>query len=253
MSEKIAILGDIHSNWEAFQVVLAKAQKLGATKYVCLGDIVGYNADPKLCLDKVRELDPIAIVKGNHDEYIGTDQELLGFNKMASCAVKWTRNQLSQEDRQWLARLPYTKRMFLPETPPFLLVHATLDNPSMWGYIFNRFSAMSSMEYQGMFRICFCGHTHVPNIFVSRETAVTMEDWPENAPFELRPNIRYLFNIGSVGQPRDNDPRAAFVMFEPEKMTMQLYRLEYDIETTQRKIREAGLPETLAERLAMGK
>ena len=109
------------------------------------------------------------------------------------------------------------------------------------------------MEYQGMFRICFCGHTHVPNIFVSRETAVTMEDWPEDVPFELRPNIRYLFNIGSVGQPRDNDPRAAFVMFDTEKMTMQIYRLEYDIETTQRKIREAGLPETLAERLAMGK
>ncbi|MBQ6472622.1 MAG: metallophosphoesterase family protein [Victivallales bacterium] len=249
--EVFAILGDIHGNLEAFQTVLAKTRELEVTQYVCIGDIVGYNANPKECLDMLRELKPLGVVRGNHDEYVGNERDLLGFNPAAALAVKWTRDQLTKDDRRWLAELPYEKQIFRFGMAPFSIVHGTLDSPGMWGYIFNRLSAMASMQFQHN-DICFCGHTHMPMYFIkdARDTTTCM--YQDGEPVKIQPNCKYLFNVGSVGQPRDGDPRAAFAIYRPDEATVELFRLEYDLATTQKKIRDAKLPDRLADRLAIG-
>ena len=253
--ERIAILGDIHANLEAFQAVLAAAKERGVTQYVCIGDIVGYNANPKECLDMLRALKPIGVVMGNHDEYVGANHDLSGFNPVAQLAVKWTRERLSMDDRKWLTSLPYQKEIFRFGTgmPPFCIVHGTLDNPGMWGYIFTRLNAMASMEYQGNDNLCFCGHTHVPMYFIKDDLDTKAFYFPFEKPLKLEMNQKYLFNVGSVGQPRDGDPRAAFTIYIPDDETVELIRVPYDIKKTQEKIVAAGLPPRLADRLAEGR
>ena len=248
---KYAILGDIHGNLEALEAVLAKAKELGVSKYACIGDIVGYNANPKECLDRLRGLgsDLIGVVKGNHDEYVSNGRETLGFNPLAAAAVEWTRNQLGRLDMEWLQSLPYDLHCALPGGGRFQLVHGTLDNPPGWGYIFDRFSAETCFQYQ-RFSICFVGHTHVPLAFEKMDLTIT-GGFYESVQFDQ--NRKYLINVGSVGQPRDGNNMAAFVVYSPEESRVQLYRVEYDIATTQEKIIEAGLPERLAMRLAVGR
>jgi len=254
--DKIAILSDIHANLEALNVVLDKMKELGVTHYVCLGDIVGYNANPKECLDIIRGLSPmLAVVRGNHDEYVGTNQDLLGFNPSAAEAVEWTRNQLTNDDKKWLSELPYvaTVRRLGTGMPPFKIVHGTLDSPHLWGYIFTKLHAITSMENQKPEKVCFCGHSHMPIAVVENEGSYDMQYFTPENPVEILPNRKYLFNIGSVGQPRDNDPRASFALYTPAERTVQLYRLDYDIKTCQQKILDAGLPDRLASRLEIGR
>ena len=248
---KYAILGDIHGNLEALQAVLAVASELGVTKFACIGDIVGYNANPKECLDLLRSLgdDLIGVVKGNHDEYVSNGKETLGFNPLAAAAVEWTRKQLDPEDMEWLHNLPEKKNCVLPGRGRFQLVHGTLDNPSSWGYIFDRFSAETCFQYQ-IFSVCFIGHTHIPLAFEKTDTTIAGGFY---GGMQIEQNRKYLINVGSVGQPRDGNNMAAFVVFSPEESHVQLYRVEYDIATTQQKIIDAGLPRRLAERLAVGR
>ena len=139
---KYAIIADIHANLEAFQVVLDDAQKQKVTHYACLGDIVGYNANPKECLEIVRKMN-IPCVKGNHDEYCSTKDALEGFNPAAAEAVYWTREQLSSEEQRWLGNLKYSRMV-----ANFTLVHATLDAPERWGYVFDKLAAAASFPYQ---------------------------------------------------------------------------------------------------------
>lgn len=246
---KIAVLGDIHSNLEALTAVLAKGQELGCDKYVCIGDIVGYNANPHECLEIVRGLDLLAVVMGNHDSYTSNARELVGFNLQAAKAVEWTREQLSAEELEWLRKLPMKEDVFLNSPPVrFSIVHSTMDNPNMWGYIFDRFTAAASMQYQWT-PLCFFGHTHTPLAFVKTDTVVGgLYD-----SLKVEANHKYLINVGSVGQPRDRDPRAAFVVYDVEAAEVTLHRVEYDFESSQRKILAAGLPARLAERLAVGR
>src|SRR5450432_1277508 len=153
---KYAIIADIHGNLEAFQVVLADIKAQKATHIVCLGDVVGYNANPQECLKIVRDLN-IPCVKGNHDEYCSTDDALEGFNPHAADAVHWTRGQLTAEEKQWLSDLKYTRM-----AANFTMVHATLDAPERWGYVFDKLAAAASFPYQNT-AVCFFGHTHVPS------------------------------------------------------------------------------------------
>ena len=255
-SHKIAILSDIHANLEAFLAVLDKLEEMEITQAVCLGDIVGYNANPKECLDIVRAIDFLGIVRGNHDEYVGQDKPLFGFNPNAALAVEWTRQQLTDDDRKWLASLPYEMEIRRVGTGmrPFRIVHGTLDVPQSWGYIFNKFQAISSFENQRPNPICFCGHTHIPIYFILDEkNETTPYAFEEDVPVEIKPNVKYLFNVGSIGQPRDDDSRAAFAIYDTKQNTVQLHRIEYDIETTQQKILDANLPRRLADRLPLGK
>ena len=246
---KIGVLGDIHANLEALTAVLAECQKLGVEKYVCIGDIVGYNANPHECMEIVRGLAPIAIVMGNHDSYASNNLDLLGFNPQAAAAIEWTREHLTEDEQRWLSELPYKKDVFMQNpTARFSVVHATMDNPQMWGYIFDRYTAAASLQYQWM-PICFFGHTHTPLAFEKNldEIVGGMYD-----TIKIQSNQKYLINVGSVGQPRDRDPRAAFVTYDVEAATIQLHRVEYDIAAAQRKILAAGLPARCAERLALG-
>ena len=239
---KYAIIADIHGNLDAFQVVLEDIRAQNATHVVCLGDVVGYNARPKECLDIVRSMN-IPCVKGNHDEYCSTENHLEGFNPHAAEAVQWTRNQLSAEDKKWLNDLKYTRM-----AANFTMVHATLDAPDRWGYVFDKLAAAASFPYQNT-QVCFFGHTHVPVAFM-RDTQVRGGTYSK---FKVEPGKKYFVNVGAVGQPRDGNPKAGYVVYDMDEGSIELRRLDYDIAAVQAKIRNAGLPERLAERLAIGK
>jgi len=239
---KYAIIADIHGNLEAFHAVLEDIRAQKVTHIVCLGDLVGYNANPKECLDIIRQMD-IPCVKGNHDEYCSTNDHLEGFNPHAAEAVHWTRNQITDDDKEWLHNLKYTRM-----AANFTMVHATLDAPERWGYVFDKLAAAASFPYQTT-QLCFFGHTHVPVAFM-RDTVVRGGTYSK---FKIDPSKKYFINVSAVGQPRDNNPKCGYVIYDQEAATIELRRLDYDIATTQKKIRAAGLPERLAERLAFGR
>lgn len=239
---KYAVFGDIHANLEALDTVLAECERQGVEKYLCIGDIVGYNANPTECLEKVRSLPLAGAVMGNHDEQASDDTELIGFNPQAAAAIEWTRQQLSQEQREFLANLRLSIQI-----GKITIVHATLDSPRRWGYIFDKHSAGASFSYQ-FSQICFCGHSHVPLAFEKFGTIMG----GKYQQIKVQPGHKYLVNVGSVGQPRDGDWRSAFVIYDTDESLITLNRLEYDIKTTQKKIIDAGLPERLALRLERG-
>jgi len=239
---RYAVIADIHANLEAFQAVLADAKAMNCTHYACLGDVVGYNANPKECLDTVREMG-MPCVKGNHDEYCSSETDLEGFNPHAAEAINWTRNQLTMDDRKWLRELRYIRLV-----ASFSIVHATLDGPQRWGYVFDKLAAAASFTYQNT-SVCFFGHTHVPVAFI-RDAVVRGGTYSK---FKVEPGKKYFVNVGSVGQPRDGNPKAAYVVYDLDEGTIELRRLDYDMPATQAKILAAGLPPRLAERLAQGK
>ncbi len=270
---KYAFLSDIHSNWEALSVVLERCRDLGVDHFISLGDIVGYNADPERCLNAVRDLNFTALVRGNHDEYVASvNSAVEGVNHNARQAILWTRERLTQEERAWLVRAPYRAGVFGLNTT---LVHATLDSPEQWGYIFEVHQAVDNFSYQ-FTQLCFCGHSHVPVAFCKKPVTSAMErsveeipEWnaardsagvqrpvdfsqPDEYAVEVRSGSKYLFNVGSVGQPRDRDPRASFAVYDADERIMLHCRVPYDVATAQQKVLDAGLPEPLALRLSRG-
>lgn len=239
---RYAIFGDVHANLEALQAVLAECERLEVDSYICIGDIVGYNASPHECLEIVRNLKPLVVIKGNHDEEASSNTPTTGFNRQATQAIEWTRTQLSEEERDWLRALPY-KEMIRPFVT---VVHATLDTPGEWGYIFDRYNAENSMSYQ-LTPICFYGHTHIPVTYEKR-----CEEPIYDPIIDIKPLGKYLINVGSVGQPRDGDWRASFVIYDSETKCVTRHRVEYDVHLCMKKVLEAGLSERLAERLLIG-
>lgn len=239
---RFAILSDIHSNLEALEAVLADATAQGCTNFVCLGDIVGYNANPKECLKIIQDLE-CPVVKGNHDEQVSIVRSTEGFNELAEEAIDWTRAQLSADDKAWLADLRLTRQV-----RDFTIVHATLDTPGQWGYVFNDLDAIASFTYQHT-SVCFFGHTHWPTAFVREDNVRRIAV----GQIILSPGKRYFINPGSIGQPRDRDWRAAYCILHTDRLVVEERRVKYDLETAQRKIRAAGLPDRLADRLAVGR
>ncbi len=239
---RFAIFSDIHANLEALEAVLADARQRKCTHFVCLGDVVGYNANPHECLERVRELD-CPTVKGNHDEQASVSRFPTDFNQLAERAIKWTRDKLTEKDKQWLRDLPFQKQV-----RDFTIVHATLDTPEQWGYVFNNLDAAASFTYQHT-TICFFGHTHVPMVFI-RDEGVRRELIDH---VRIEPAKKYFINVGSVGQPRDGNWRAAYCVYDVENNLVQQIRVKYDLATAQKKVIEAGLPRPLAERLAIGR
>ncbi len=239
---RFAILSDIHSNLEAFEAVLADARARECTQFVCLGDVVGYNANPHECVERVREMD-CPIVKGNHDEQASLTESSRDFNELAEHAIEWTRDNLTEEDKEWLRGMRLQRQV-----RDFTIVHATLDTPAQWGYVFNNLDAAASFTYQHT-AVCFFGHTHVPMAFIRDEgiKRVRIE--------QLRIDMtkKYFINTGSVGQPRDADWRAAYCIYYVDKNVVEQRRVKYDLATAQKKIINAGLPRLLAERLAIGR
>ncbi len=239
---RIAILGDIHSNLDALEVVLADCRAQCVTDYLCTGDVVGYNACPHECLEIVRGLG-CPVMMGNHDFYVCSEQDLDDFNAAAAQVVEWTRRQLSEDEIAWLRALPFTKTV-----KGVTLVHSTMDNPESFGYVFDNLQAEANFIMQKT-PICFHGHTHCPMIYERTMSGVYRID-PQD--FKLQMGRKYFINVGSVGQPRDGDPRATYVIYDNVEKTIQYRRLNYNIEAAQARIRAAGLPERLAARLAFG-
>ena len=240
---KYAILGDIHANLVALEAVLADARDQGVTNFACVGDLVGYNAQPIPCLDKIRDLCGPNVVIGNHDFVCSNEDPLEGFHPLASAVVQWTRNQLDDDRKAYLRALPATKTV-----ESFMLVHGTLDDPMSWGYIFDKLEAEVSFSYQ-MAPVCFFGHSHVPLAF--EKAGIVRGGLYRN--LLIAPGRKYLINVGSVGQPRDGDPRAAYAIYDMAANTVELRRVPYDVAAQQELIRAAGLPERAATRLAQGR
>ena len=238
---KIAIFSDIHANLEALEAVLADTKNQGCTDYVCLGDVVGYNADPVACLNIIRDMG-CPIVKGNHDFDSGNDTPLDQMNDLAANSLKWTRQQLSVDQRKWLSRLRMVRQV-----QDFTIVHSTLDQPTSWNYVTNRHDAMSNFSYQ-ISPVCFYGHTHLPITYYKHEQTGSLP--PTTVP--INDGVKYFINPGAVGQPRDGDWRASYCIYDLETKVVTFRRVAYDLVKAQNKIIMAGLHPFLAQRLANG-
>jgi diadenosine tetraphosphatase ApaH/serine/threonine PP2A family protein phosphatase len=240
---RCAILGDIHANLQALEAVLADAREYGCTEFHCLGDVVGYNANPVECLEIVRNL-PGACVLGNHDKAAAGEDSLEGFSSAAAVSLEWTRSILDADQKAWLEALR-PQRQIRKTT----FVHATLDSPSSWGYVRTVKEAELSLACQRT-PICFIGHTHVSKVFADGVGELNLFENADGADLSKSPKL--LINAGSVGQPRDGDWRAAYMIHDEESGGLWLRRVEYDVESASRAVLTAGLPSTLAERLHTG-
>ena len=239
---RLAILSDIHANLEATNAVLADAHECECTQFVCLGDVVGYNANPRECLEIVQKMN-CPVVKGNHDEQASFEESSRDFNALAEMAINWTRGQLRDAEKEWLRSLP-----LIGAVRNFSIVHASLDSPGEWRYVLNTLDAAASFPCQET-TVCFFGHTHVAGAFV-RDEGVKSVKVDE---LQIEETKKYLINVGSVGQPRDGDWRAAYCIYHLDKNVVEQRRVEYDLKTAQQKIIKAGLPRMLAERLKLGR
>jgi diadenosine tetraphosphatase ApaH/serine/threonine PP2A family protein phosphatase len=243
------IISDIHANLEALQSVVALAPPATFDRLLVLGDIVGYGADPNAVVDRVRELAPHVIIRGNHDKVAAGLEDAEGFNAAARQSALWTHDQLTEANRAYLAALPAGPRM----SDDFIEVcHGSPYDED--AYVFEHGHALQALEAASR-PLCFFGHTHVQiGYWVSTDAFdVIVPDSDDDCLVTLESNRRYLFNPGSIGQPRDGDPRAAFAEYDSERRVVTLRRAAYDVATAQGKISRAGLPEGLARRLGVGK
>jgi diadenosine tetraphosphatase ApaH/serine/threonine PP2A family protein phosphatase len=240
---RYAILGDVHSNLEALEAVLGALETERIDHYVCVGDVVGYGADPKPCLDRIRDICDV-IVAGNHDWAVAGTLSMEFFNEYAKAAIHWTRKQLEPDDIAWLRDLPIQADV----DRKTMLVHSTVHDPAAFDYLLTSYDAHLSMRVLKK-PLCFVGHSHIPITFMERGgLGFTFAD-----TIDLTRVEKVIVNPGSVGQPRDENPDAAFAIYDTVKRRVTLHRVEYDIETAANKISAAGLPAALADRLHVGK
>jgi len=241
---QIAVITDIHANVEALTVVLRDIEARGADKIVCLGDLVGYNANPNECVEEMRNRQ-IPCVMGNHDAVACGIEEPWGFNEVARHAAIWTRETLTDDNIAFLRETPENQRV----QGDFLGVHGSPQDRDM--YLFSWAEVYAQFQYLDAFGVksCFFGHTHFPGIY--NEEGLCSGD--EKGRFLLNDNNRFFINPGSVGQPRDNDPRAAYLLYDTDASLIHFIRLEYDISKAADKILRSGLPKFLADRLMLGR
>ena len=238
------IVSDIHSNLEALDAVVADARQRGGFDCVwCLGDMVGYGPDPSECLRRLREFDLVAVA-GNHDYAAAGVIDAADFNGAAYAAIRWTAEQLDGYDKRFLSQLPTVSLQ-----PPFTLVHGSLRAP-IEEYLLHPSQALATFELLTT-PYCLVGHSHQPFICREMEPAPLFLPLPKDVGAPLD-NGRCIINPGSVGQPRDRDNRASYAVFDSDGPAIEHYRVEYDTAATQNKMRRAGLPEYLIERLDYG-
>lgn len=242
---KYGILGDIHSNLSALEAVLARMDEASVETLISVGDVVGYGAAPKECIALLQEREAI-VVKGNHDAACIGELDDAHFNPYARAAVAWTRSALSDADIQWLSRLPMTATLEHCQ-----VAHGTLFNPELYDYVLSITDAEPSLDVMTR-PVCFVGHSHVPL------TVMRLADAPERTAYtfdteiDLTSTTRALINVGSVGQPRDENPQTAYALYDSDQRLASIRRTEYDIELEAARIQNAGLPAVLYERLRIG-
>jgi diadenosine tetraphosphatase ApaH/serine/threonine PP2A family protein phosphatase len=241
---RAAVIADIHSNLEAFQAVLRDLEERGGADDIwCLGDIVGYGPDPRECILLLRQQQAVCVA-GNHDRAAIGKLDTSAFNPEAAAAAQWTADTLKKEDADYLAGLPLTLRR-----GEFTLAHGSPREP-IWEYVLSTPAAKANF---GAFdsRFCLIGHSHSPLLFeLDAKNSCRMHQLPEE--LSLSTGSRLIINCGSVGQPRDGDPRASYAIIDTELETLWHHRVQYDIKTTQEKILDADLPARLASRLSVG-
>lgn len=241
---KIAFISDVHGNLEAFTAVCASIRYEQVDRVVFLGDIVGYGANPNECIELLQTLTGHSVA-GNHDWAATGRQSTDSFNSVARDAIAWTCAQLSTVNKQFLMELPLTLEM-----NEFFCVHATPYMPGQWRYVYNALDAEDAFVTFKQ-RLCLIAHTHCPAIFVKRaDTPVVRE---LSSQVTLHPGSRYIINCGSVGQPRDGDPRASYGIFDESCSQYYLVRVDYDVASVKKKILQAGLPDFLAHRISVGR
>lgn len=223
-----AIISDIHGNREALEAVLRSIDGIKADKIICLGDIVGYGADPNGCVELIKQHSD-AVIMGNHDHAAVGLTSTVFFNIYAKEAIEWTSLNLTESNKQFLLNLPFTHVL-----DNAFFVHSSPHKPENWGYILSSWEAEWNYDYFEE-DICFVGHSHVP------------------VEYKNEQNSKKIVNSGSVGQPRDNDPRSCYYLFDTAKRKGKWVRVEYPVAAAAQKIIEAGLPKILAERLYMGR
>jgi diadenosine tetraphosphatase ApaH/serine/threonine PP2A family protein phosphatase len=243
------VLTDIHANLEALDACVADAGTRGFDGTLVLGDVVGYGADPNVVIERVQALDPVVIVRGNHDKVAAGLELAEGFNSVAKSAAHWTLDTLTPAHRAWLAELP---------AGPILvddLIEICHGSPADEdAYIFDELDAARALKASQR-TLCLFGHTHYPVTFVLSDDALDSigPAAAGEAQVALRDGAKYLLNPGSVGQPRDGDPRAAYAIVDTARRVVELYRLRYPIDAAQAKVMKAGLPDVLAQRLGLGR
>ncbi len=244
----LALFSDIHANRQAFAACLEAARSRGAERFICLGDIVGYGADPEWSVETVMELvaNGGLAIQGNHDHAIGSDGQRM--NAHAQAAIDWTRDRLSAAQRRFLAELPMSI-----DDEDRLYVHSEASSPARWHYVQSTADAARSMIATSA-QVTFCGHIHQPALYSLSATAKMTSFVPtSNAPVQLLRGRQWLAVAGSVGQPRDGDAAACFLTFETRTREVTYCRVPYDVETAARRILSHGLPPWLAERLTIGR
>jgi predicted phosphodiesterase len=243
------VLSDIHANIDALETVLAAAPSSTWDRALVLGDLVGYGAEPNAVIDRVRGLDPLAVIRGNHDKAACGLDDGSSFNHVARMAALWTSEALSDANRDYLRALPQgpvtiDDSLEICHGAPFDEDH----------YIFDGDDASRALDAMTR-QLCLFGHTHLPVVF-RRGVEVFdgfMPEASESEPVPIEPGLSYLVNVGSVGQPRDGDPRAAFGIYDAGARSLVLRRIPYPVDVAQRRILNAGLPASLANRLAIGR
>ncbi|MFH1944655.1 MAG: metallophosphoesterase family protein [Acidobacteriota bacterium] len=241
------IFTDIHGNMEAMDAILAFASKQKIDHFIFLGDMVGYGASPNEIIDRIRSLQPLSLIRGNHDKAVCELDTIKSFNPIAASAILWTREAIDKKNRDYLLSLK--KGPLVIDEFTTICHGAPFDEDF---YIFGEFDAAEAFLHFET-SLCFFGHTHFPFIYTERDHIVE-GDFIAGNSFEitLEKNMRYLINPGSVGQPRDRNTRAACAVYDADKHHIAFHRLEYDIEAAQKKILAADLPPALAERLSLG-
>lgn len=239
---RYAIFGDIHGNVEALDAVLADMESARVDRALCLGDVVGYGAEPEKCIGGLRACG-IPSVLGNHDSAVVGDTPLDYFSDYAREAVVWTMDRLSEEGKAYLRSLPITGG-----ADGFVTVHSSLADPAEWRYVVDLLSVRRCFDLLPG-RLCFIGHSHKPVIFEERGSIVARRA----CDLLLEKESRYVINVGSVGQPRDWDWRACYGIYDGDEMRFEIRRVHYDVGKAQEKIIAAGLPRFLAFRLGIGR
>ncbi len=239
---RIGILSDIHGNLPALESVLKKIDELGLDRLHCLGDIVGYGSFPNECVELIRSRCSI-VVKGNHDSGLTGETSIDDFNNLGQQAIRWTRKQILPEHFEYLKTLPMTAI-----EGQVTYVHSSPAEPEQWTYIFSIRSAEEAF-FAFSTDLCFIGHTHVP-VIIGEDMSINSYVPPRDKSGNLQ--RRFLINVGSIGQPRDGNPEAAFGILDTETLEYELLRVPYDIEKAATAITKAGLPAALAKRLYQG-
>jgi len=243
------VLTDIHANLEALDTCLADAGRHGYDQTLVLGDLVGYGPNPNEVIERIKSLNPVAMIRGNHDKVACGIEQPEGFNAVARRAALWTFEVLTPENRTWLAALP--KGPVIVDDLIQICHGSPVDEDA---YLFDELDAVRALKMSQR-ALCLFGHTHYPVSFalVDERVETIAGAMSAEGPILLKENAKYLLNPGAVGQPRDGDARAAYAIADSSARRVDLFRLSYPIEETQAKVTKAGLPDVLAQRLAVGR